>query len=54
MTILLAENRRGAYAGDQVHAAQVAELADALGSGPSVLNGRGGSSPLLGTVEQRT
>ena len=28
--------------------AQVAELADALGSGPSDLNGRGGSSPLLG------
>ncbi len=29
--------------------AQVAELADALGSGPSDRNGRGGSSPLLGT-----
>ncbi len=30
--------------------AQVAELADALGSGPSVLLGRGGSSPLLRTL----
>ena len=30
--------------------AQVAELADALGSGPSVRKGRGGSSPLLGTL----
>ena len=27
----------------------MAELADALGSGPSALNGHGGSSPLLGT-----
>src|SRR6266852_3397671 len=29
--------------------AEVAELADALGSGPSSRNGSGGSSPLFGT-----
>ena len=30
--------------------AEVAELADALGSGPSSLNGSGGSNPPLGTM----
>lgn len=33
--------------------AEVAELADALDSGSSVLNGRGGSSPLFGTLIQK-
>ena len=33
--------------------AEVAELADALDSGSSVLFGRGGSSPLFGTLQYK-